>query len=359
MKARLDRGQGRVFRRGEIWWVAFSHRGREYRESSKSGNRTDALKLLRRRLGELGIGRFVGPAAERVTIEALLDLVEADYELKQRRSLKRVHHARVPLLEEFGPDTALEVGLPRLEDYVARRRRDGAALATIQYELAILRRGFTLAVRRQLLPFRPAFPTLQIDNARQGFFEREGLEKVRAALPEALRNVVTFAYLTGWRVPSEVLPLTWDRVDFTAGVVRLDVRTTKNGAGRTFPFDVLPELADLLRRQRLYTDMFEATGGEKIAHVFHRAGRPIRDFSHAWRKACTAVGLAGRIPHDFRRTAARNLLRAGVPESWAMQLTGHKTAAIFRRYAITNEADLREAVTRLAGLEGVRPKATT
>jgi integrase len=85
--------------------------------------------------------------------------------------------------------------------------------------------------------------------------------------------------------------------------------------------------------------------------VFHRAGRPIRDFSHAWRKARLAAGLPGRIPHDFRRTAARNLLRAGVPESWAMQLTGHKTPAIFRRYAITNEMDLRQAVSRLAALE--------
>ena len=356
MKAGSDRGQGRVFRRGEIWWIAFSHRGREYRESSRSAHRSQALKLLRQRLGELGIGRFVGPAAERVTVADLLDLVEADYELKQRRSVKRVRFARAVLLEEFGPDLALEVGLPRLEDYVAGRRRDGAALATIQYELAVLRRGFNLAVRRQQLPFRPAFPTLRIDNARQGFFEREGLEKVRAALPEPLRNVVTFAYLTGWRVPSEVLPLTWDRVDFPAGVVRLDVRTTKTGTGRTFPFDVLPELAELLRRQRLYTNLFEATGSQTIAYVFHRAGRPIRDFSHAWRKACTAAGLGGRIPHDFRRTAARNLLRAGVPESWAMQLTGHKTAAIFRRYAITNEADLREAVMRLAGMERARPK---
>ena len=152
---------------------------------------------------------------------------------------------------------------------------------------------------------------------------------MRAALPEPLRNVVTFAYLTGWRVPSEVLPLTWNRVDFTAGPVRLDVRTTRTGTGRTFPFDVLPELAELLRRQRLYTNLFEATSGQTIAYVFHRAGRPIRDFSHAWRKAGTAANLGGRIPHDLRRTAARKLLRAGVPESWAMQLAGHKTADHF------------------------------
>jgi integrase len=175
---------------------------------------------------------------------------------------------------------------------------------------------------------------------------------VRAGLPEPLRNVVTFAYLTGWRVPSEVLPLTWDRVDFRAGVVRLDVRTTKNDAGRIFPFDVLPELADVLQRQRLYTDAFEAAAGQPIPWVFHRAGQRIRDFSHAWRVACSGAGLVGRIPHDCRRTAARNLLRAGVPESWAMKLTGHKTAAVFRRYAITNEADLREAVTKLAASLG-------
>jgi integrase len=130
---------------------------------------------------------------------------------------------------------------------------------------------------------------------------------------------VTFAYLTGWRVPSEVLRLTWDRVDFGAGVVRLDVRTTKNGAGRTFPFDVLPELAAV-------------PAAPAALHGGVRGGH-----------------LPGRIPHDFRRMAARNLLRAGVPESWAMQLTGRKTPAIFRRYAITNEAHLREAVTKLAG----------
>lgn len=347
-----ERGQGRIYLRGKTWWVAYSHRGRKYRESSGSTVRADALRLLRRRLGELGIGRFVGPSAERVTVADLLDLVTADYELNSRRSGRRLAHARRHLLDVFSLDLALDVTPGRLDQYVGHRRHDGAALATVQYELSILRRGFTLALRRQLLAFCPAFPTLRVSNARKGFFEREELERVRAALPEPLRAVVTFAYLTGWRVPSEVLPLTWDRVDFRAGVVRLDVRSTKTDAGRIFPFDVLPELLDVLHRQRLYTDAFEAATGQPIPYVFHRAGQPIRDFSHVWRMACQQKGLAGRIPHDFRRTAARNLLRAGVPESWAMRLTGHKTAAVFRRYAITNEADLREAVTKLAASLG-------
>jgi hypothetical protein len=151
-----------------------------------------------------------------------------------------------------------------------------------------------------------------------------------------------------------VLPLTWDRVDFEAGVVRLDVETTKNDDGRTFPFDVLPAMADLLHRQRLYTDAFEATGGERIPWVFHRAGHRIKDFSHSWRTACKAVGLAGRIPHDFRRHGS-----AQPGPRWHPGGVGHAAhrppnAGDFRRYAIASETDLREAVTKLAEKSGTK-----
>jgi len=85
-----------------------------------------------------------------------------------------------------------------------------------------------------------------------------------------------------------------------------------------------------------------------MSRVDHEGGRPGLVLEAA------AVGLEGRIPHDFRRTAARNLVRAGVPEAWAMQLTGHKTREIFRRYAIVSETDLREAVTKLAEKSGTK-----
>lgn len=87
-----------------------------------------------------------------------------------------------------------------------------------------------------------------------------------------------------------------------------------------------------------------------IPHVFHRDGAPIKCFRGSWVAACKAAGVPGRIFHDLRRTAVRNLERAGVPRSVAMKLTGHKTEAVYRRYAIVSDADLRAAADKLAAM---------
>jgi integrase len=153
-------------------------------------------------------------------------------------------------------------------------------------------------------------------------------------------------------VPSEVLTLQWRQVDFKAGIVRLEPDSTKNDEGRTFPFGAHQELSQCLEAQRK-----KAPKGKIAPWVFHRAGEPFLDedgaaskpFRDAWKKACKAAGCPGRIPHDFRRTAVRNLVRAGNPEKVAMMLTGHKTRSVFDRYDIVNESDLRRAVGRLQG----------
>jgi integrase len=116
------------------------------------------------------------------------------------------------------------------------------------------------------------------------------------------------------------------------------------------PFAVLPELRALLNGQREYTLQIERERGVIVPLVFHRNGRPIKDFRRAWTYACEQAGVPDRIPHDFRRTAVRNLERAGVPRSVAMKITGHKTESVYRRYAIVSEADLTEGMKKLAVL---------
>jgi integrase len=184
---------------------------------------------------------------------------------------------------------------------------------------------------------------------RQGFFDRAQLDAVLRHLPEPIRPVASFAYLTGWRL-SEVRGLTWRQVDFGAATVRLEPGTTKNRAGRMFP--MTPELRALLEAQRAATNAAQTKLGAIVPHVFHRGGAPIKSFRRAWLTACDAAGVPGRIFHDFRRTAVRNLERAGVPRSVAMQMVGHKTEAIYRRYAIVSDADLRAASDKLAAIEG-------
>src|SRR5262249_43628168 len=151
-------------------------------------------------------------------------------------------------------------------------------------------------------------------------------------------------YITGWRIPSEVLTLQWRQVDFAASTLRLDPGSTKNDEGRVFYFT--PELRACLEAQRAVTDELQQKKGQVIPLVFHRNGRPIRDFRTAWENACRTAGVPGRIPHDFRRTAVRNLERAGVSRSVAMKMTGHKTEAVYRRYAIVSEGDLRDAAKK-------------
>jgi integrase len=284
-----------------------------------------------------------------VTLEDLGQILRTHYELKGLRSLTRAAGALERLREHFGGDMrAVDLTTDGLAAYAVERKRT-VAPGTAKYELAILRKAFSLAV--DALARRPKFPAIAADNVRTGFFELGELAAVLAELPEALRPPVRFAAITGWR-KAEVLGLTWDRVDVAAGVVRLNPGTTKNRAGRTFPFAAHPALAALLTEQRAYSDDVARRSGAIVQHVFQRDGRSIKSMDHVWRAACTRAGAPGMLFHDLRRTAVRNLVRAGVSEAVAMKLTGHKTRAVFDRYDITSGRDLTEAVAKLAGAGG-------
>ncbi len=262
----------------------------------------------------------------------------------------------------FGGQRACDVGYDDLVRYAAERG-ECRAPATVRRELALLHRALMLAHRAGRLAAVPPFPTIAVDNARSGFFEPEEWQAVRAQLPSHLQDVGDFAYLTGWR-EMEIFGLRWADVDVERGLVSLPGRATKNGCARAFPFREFPELGAVLARSRTRTDEAQRTGSRIVPWVFHDGAgdplfgadrRPRRSFRRAWRRACVAAGCPGRIPHDFRRTAVRNLERLGVPRASAMALVGHKTESVYRRYDIVSERDLTDAVRGYAaGLARLR-----
>lgn len=169
------------------------------------------------------------------------------------------------------------------------------------------------------------------------------------------QGIVTLAYYTGWRVTSEILTLEWRQIDRAAGVIRLEPGTTKNRDGRLFKYAELDELQAAVDGLWARHEALDASG-LLTPLVFCRCrGQAVRAFSKRWKTACVAAGCPGRILHDFRRTAVRNLNRAGVPETIAIKVTGHKTCSVFDRYDITSEEDLAEASRKLQAFTGTIP----
>jgi integrase len=343
-------GTGRVYKRGNVWWIQYGHRGKDIRESSKNSRKGKAVSLLKRRLGEIGSGKFVGQDAERVTFEDLADMILDDYAVNGRRSLHNVKAALGYLRAFFGKHTpALDVTTDRATAYIRHRQEAEAANSTIMRDIACLKRMFSLAVQAGRLPSKPYIPTVDVQNVREGFFTPDELDRIVKEIRAPVKPVVRFLALTGWR-KSEALGLQWAQVDFDAGEVRLTAARSKNKTGRSFPFRVLPPVAALLEEQRAHTRAVEREQGRIIPHVFHRGGEPIRDMRGAWGGACVRAKVPGRWIHDLRRTAVRNLERAGVSRSVAMSLTGHKTEAVYRRYAIVDSVAQAEGVAKLAAL---------
>ena len=320
----VKRGEGSLFKKkykdqngkhtivARIWWIQYSHRGKVFRESSGSEDERIARRLLRKRLGEIGTGVFRGPQIERTTFEEMAQSIVNDYKINARKSADKVGQTVSHLRNVFGMDRMIEITTDRIKAYVIHRQEDGAANATINRELATLKRMFSLGLQESKVVTKPYIPTLVENNVRSGFFEHDDFIRLRKALPEDLRPLVTFAHYTGWRA-REIKTLRWNQVDLKAGAVRLNPGTTKNNQGRLIFLhpDVRESFAALWKNRRL-----------DCPWVFHRGGRPIGDFRGAWESACKKAGLSGMLFHDFRRTAVRNMVRAGVPERVAMRFLG-------------------------------------
>jgi integrase len=368
-----------VFYRGARLWVSYyapaaNGRMKQEREPATrpdgSPARTvkDAVRFRTARLADVamhrrGVRQFQGPRTERRLLSELLDEYERHAAVHHLKSLPQLRSRMKRLRAAFAGYRALAVTPDGLLAYVQTRQQDGAANATINRELEVVSRAFTLAAESGTLAYALKVPSLREDNARSGFFERANFQAVLTHLKEDdVRDFVEWFFWTGMR-PEEIRSLTWADFDRETWTVRLHARDAKTGHGRALALvdDLRAVMERRLRARRLDCPL-----------IFHRAGRPMGEFRKAWATACRAAGLAttevrnGRTlirpahhVYDLRRTAARNMRRAGVHETTIMAITGHRTRSMLDRYNIVDEQDLRDAVVRTTAYVSTLPAAPT
>ena len=247
---------GSVFKRKGIYYIRFWHRGKEYRESSKSKLKEVALTLLDNRRREVQMGTLTKQNPENVTFEDLTRLIELDYTTKGRKSLDSLRFRLKRLRKSFDNILPMDITHRMLKEFVAERLAEGASAATVRYELVVVGRMFKLALQEGILSTRPLLPEMKLDNVRKGFFEADEISRVLTRLPEGLAAAIEFAYITGWRI-GEIRKLTWAHVDEKVCVVRLEPGETKNEEARTFPFAAHAALGQLIARQARRTEALQ------------------------------------------------------------------------------------------------------
>jgi integrase len=378
---------GSLYQRGNTWWIKYYRQGKCFRETSGSTKKMVAKTLLARREGDIAKGKVPAINFEKVTFDELVQDFIMDYEINEKKSIVRAKASIKHLETVFAGVRVPAITTQKIQgEYIQGRKMwscqdcdeqfhigadaccpscgskkllKGAANATINRELAALRRILNLGANQTppKVDRVPHIPMLKENNIRKGFFEHGQFIALRNVLPDYLKPYVTFGYKIGWR-HQELASLTWSDVDLENGILTLKVGETKNKEARTVYLD--QELKGMLESQWLN----RKKTGKLVPYVFPNqdgTGK-ITNFRRAWNTACrnTKMGFGyrisvkyalkweGQLPpgpifHDLRRTAVRNMVRAGIPERVAMMVSGHKTRSVFDRYNIVNDADLKMA----------------
>ena len=285
------------------------------------------------------------------TVGDLLDDLSDDYREQGRKTIADCESKiRLYLRPLLGDIPAADFGTVDVKSYIRHRQSADPkpANATINREMALLKHAFNLGFRHHPPKVErvPSFRMLPEDNARKGFITPDQYRKLLDSMPSYLRPLLVVGYHVGNR-RSELTQLKWDDVhlDDKNPHFILWAGTTKNKEGRTIPIygDMITAFHELQAERRKWPTM---------PYVFHRNGRRIYTWYKAWKSACEDAGLGGLLFHDLRRSAVRNLTRAGVPKVVAKKITGHKTDSVFDRYDIVDESDLADAAERMSAFLG-------
>jgi len=344
----MGRNMPKPFLRGKMWWIKFYRDGQPVRESSYSTNEADAKRLLKIRMGQVEAGEYRGPAPARALVSDLLDLVIADYQIAKKRSIADLTwRIEKNIRPKLGTVRAGAFSTTHGDRYIQARREEKATDATINRELAIVRRAFSLGMRADppLVARKPWLRRLEEDNAREGFLEDAQYRALLKELPKHLQAIFVVGYHIGVRVGT-LRKLEWEQVDLNAGEIRLLKKQVKQKRAHTVP---------IYGDMRAWLDMQLSDHEHNwpdCPYVFHWLKKPLGAHLKGWKEACDRAELPGLKFHDLRRSAVRNMERAGIPRNIAMGITGHRTESVYLRYDIVSDRDLKQAATKLEGYLG-------
>jgi integrase len=349
---RRPKGEGSLFRRGNIWWFKLVQDGAVLfngptGKSDVEEARSERDKILRK----LGDAASPTSAQAAVTVGELLDDYIAYLHENRKKSAEIIEQVLdANIRPVFGKRAATSVTSDELRAHrVTRAAEDEVSEATLNNELSYMRSAYIHGKKRQTpakVTAIPYFPIVRVDNARAGFVEFTDYRKILAELPSSLKPLFVVGYHSGCR-KGELTGLQWPRVDFQQGVIELEPARTKNGHGRYLPF--YGDLRGTLERQKAIRDaQFPdcpwvffwhaecAQDGVRVA-----PGDQIRKFGGSWKSAVKRAGHEGLLFHDLRRSAVRNMVqKAKISEARALKISGHKTFDMLRRYNIVALADV-------------------
>jgi integrase len=339
------RGQGRIYARGDSLWISW-YAGGDRREAvstliGKAPGQTtwdDAVKVLAKRIQQKAEARAKGtilsPGAERMTVDELLEEYTTHRLLSTVKDSAGYRTQMASVRKWWGHLRANRLTTELLEKETQAKLSAGFARGTVKLRIGLLFAALRWAEDR--LGRLPKRPRIHTPVTRKGMWTAAELELFVAGVNPWLADVARFGYLTGWRI-SEVLGMTWDRVDFKRGLVCL--HESKNGP-RVRPME--PPMLQLMERRK-------AARALSCASVFHIDGRSVRSdqFYYAWSEGLKKAGLGRKFFHDFRRGAYDRLLLGGVDLATAMDMIGHEAIGSAKRYIHPSMERMRAALTRV------------
>jgi len=259
-----------------------------------------------------------------------------------RSYVNHVEKVKCWLIPFFGDRLLTEITPDDVEAYRSQRRTQTGkvpSLSTLNGDHAVLKQMLYVAVRKKLIATNPAADVTMPDpqNERDRVLSTEEWSRLYAEAASHLKPILLVAYHLGLRY-SEIVSLTWDRVDLKRGFITLRARDTKGKTARTVP--LTPELTGVLR------DLYKVRylGQDR---VFLRNGESIVSVRTAFEKARKRAKITNLRFHDLRHCAATNMRRAGVDVMTAMAIIGHKSEKMYKRYNSIEEADLRQAASKI------------